>query len=98
MVQNSISAAEKYIQQITGLMGHFTFLETGKNRIAVFRRLSFIPPDELTMIRLRILEEVTPKIQTSVLSGFLIGEISLDKKGVLSKVWMPIGWLCSIIC
>lgn len=80
-----INVVEKYLQQITGLKGHFSFLQTGGNRVAVFRRLSFIPPDELTMIRLRLLSEVTPKVQTSVLSGFLVGEVRVDGKGRIAR-------------
>src|SRR3990172_9019389 len=78
---NILTAAEEYVQRLTGRKGSFTFLDAGRNKVAIFRRLSFIPPDELTMIRLRLFSEVTPKVQTSVLNGFLVGEIQVDGKG-----------------
>jgi hypothetical protein len=85
MERNVIGIAEKYIQHITGLKGHFTFLEAGKNRVAIFRRMSFIPPDELTVIRLRLTNEVVPKTQSSVLNGFMVGEVRVDNKGRIIK-------------
>jgi len=82
---NAARKVEEYIQQITGLKGHFTLLESGKNKVTIFRRLSFIPPDDLTMVRLRLANEVTPKVQSSVSNGFLVGEVQVDKKGRITK-------------
>ena len=85
MLQGNIGIAEKYIRQITGIKEHFTFLESGENRVTVFRRMSFVPPDELTMIRLRLLAETTSKVKSSVLNGFLVGEVRVDGKGRIAK-------------
>lgn len=85
MTQNIVKSAAEYVRRITGRNGYFTFLEAGKNRVAVFRRFSFIPPDDASMIRLRLAPEITPKIETSVLNGFLIGEVCVDGKGRITR-------------
>lgn len=53
---------ESYITELSGRENHFTFVTKGQNKIAVFRSLSLIQPDEITMIRLRLQNEVKPLI------------------------------------
>ncbi|MDD5706172.1 MAG: trehalase family glycosidase [Kiritimatiellae bacterium] len=85
MAQNIVKTAEEYVCRITARKGHFSFLEAGKNRVAVFRRLSFIPPDDVSMIRGRLAPDITPKIKTSVLNGFLIGEVRVNGQGHITR-------------
>jgi hypothetical protein len=80
-----IKSVDQYLLKITGLKGYFNLLKSGKNRVAVFRRLSFIAPDQWTMIRLRLMSEVEPWVQTSVLNGFLVGEVRIDGKGKITR-------------
>jgi len=80
-----IPATEQYLQRVTGRAGYFNLLQSGPAKVAIFRRLSFIVPDELSMIRLRLADEITRRIQTSVLNGFLIGEISFARNGAITK-------------
>ncbi|GAG09308.1 unnamed protein product, partial [marine sediment metagenome] len=82
---NIIKVTEEYIADLTKLRGYFTFLESRNNRVAVFRRLSFVPPDEVSITRWRLQNEITPKIKTSVLNGFLVGEVHVDKDGLIHK-------------
>ncbi len=72
---------ENHITELTGIENYFTFITKGQSRIAVFRRLSFIPPDETAMIRLRLQNEVKPLVKNSVMSGLYIGDIAIDSQG-----------------
>ncbi|MCX6991827.1 MAG: trehalase family glycosidase [Kiritimatiellaeota bacterium] len=83
---NIINVVTQYISRITKLSGNFfTFLASGPQHVAVFRRLSFLPVDEQSMTRLRLMPEVTPKIQTSTVNGFLIGEVVVGEEGRISR-------------
>lgn len=77
-----MNVVSQHITRITKLAGgHFAFLESGPRRVAVFRRLSFLPVDETTITRLRLMPEVTPNVRTSVINGFLIGEVVVGEDG-----------------
>lgn len=76
---------EKYLARITGRLGHFTVLPIDGDQLAVFRRLSFILPDQTSMIRVRLGAEVVPMPRTSVSNGFFVGTVSVSEKGRLTK-------------
>ena len=80
-LNTGLKNVEDYITELTGRENYFTFIPKGRDKIAVFRRLSFILPDETTMIRLRLQNEVKPRIQNSVMSGLYIGDITVDSHG-----------------
>ena len=82
---DSICVTSEYVAELTGLRGHFTFVKSGRNRVAVFRRLSFLPADRISMIRWRLLVEVEPKVKTSVLNGFFVGHVLLDNNGRIRR-------------
>jgi|GEM_PF-3772038 hypothetical protein len=82
---SAIQEVTSYIAGLTGVEGHFSFLEKSSREIAVFRRLSFVLCDETTMIRLRLLSEVDPQIKNSVLNGLYIGDVRVNQQGRITK-------------
>lgn len=83
---NIINVVSQYVTRMTKLSGgYFTFFESGPGRVAVFRRPSFLPADEMSMTRLRLEPEVTPKVQTSTVNGFLVGEVVVGRDGRISR-------------
>ncbi len=80
-----MSNVENYITKLTGVKNHFSFVWKSNRKIAVFRRLSFLLPDETTMTRIRLLNEVKPQAQNSVLSGLYVGDVEIDKQGRLTN-------------
>ncbi|MHB9139902.1 MAG: hypothetical protein ACYC4Q_10925, partial [Victivallaceae bacterium] len=81
----NLSEVEKHIAELTGREGYFTFLQKNETDIAVFRRFSFILCDKFTMIRFRLLSEVTPKIESSFLNGLYIGDVRVDQNGKIIR-------------
>ncbi|MDD5707771.1 MAG: trehalase family glycosidase [Kiritimatiellae bacterium] len=83
VTNNVIEIAREHLRQTTGyyMTSHFSCVKSGPDTAAIFRRMSFIPADELSVIRLRMMPDVTPKIQSSVVNGFFVGEIKVDKQG-----------------
>lgn len=82
---NAVEVVKAYLIELTGVDGHWQFVESAPGEVAIFRRLSFVVPDELTMIRLRMLAEVTPKAQSSVGNGLLVGVARVDQRGRLRR-------------
>jgi hypothetical protein len=80
-----VSAVADYIEQLTGRRMHFMFLPAGPERVAVFRHLSFLRIDEISITRERMMPEVTPKVGTSVVNGFLIGNVAVREDGSIAR-------------
>ena len=82
---NAVRTVGLYIKELTSLEGHFTFLDAGAVRVAVFRRPSFLQVDETTITRERLMSDVEPKIQSSVFNGFLVWDVLVGRDGETAK-------------
>jgi hypothetical protein len=80
-----VKAVAGYIEGLTGRRMHFMLLPSGPRRVAVFRRPSFIRTDEMSITRERMMPDVTAKVGSSIVNGFLIGNVVVREDGSIAR-------------
>jgi len=82
-----VRTVAKYVAALTGkgLGIYHTSLRSGPGRLTVFRRPSCLRTDETTITRERLMRDVTAKVQSSAVNGFLVGDVAVREDGSIAR-------------